>query len=74
VTLAISLAIQSVLLTAWLVLRDPEVMRAILRAWRQSMAAGFLGAFASEMWFRRLPSRARRACARSGWSRFSSPA
>jgi drug/metabolite transporter (DMT)-like permease len=51
VTLAVALAIQSVLLTAWLVLRDPEVMRAILRAWRQSMAAGFLGAFASEMWF-----------------------
>jgi drug/metabolite transporter (DMT)-like permease len=27
------------------------VLRAIFGAWRQSMAAGALGAFASEMWF-----------------------
>ena len=32
-------------------LRDPAVLRAIAAAWRQSLAAGFLGAFASEMWF-----------------------
>ncbi|HZP20600.1 MAG TPA: DMT family transporter [Bauldia sp.] len=50
-TLAISLALQTAILTAWLIVRRPEVMRAILGAWRQSLAAGFLGAFASEMWF-----------------------
>jgi drug/metabolite transporter (DMT)-like permease len=50
-TLAIALTTQTLLLTAWLLLRDPQVMRAILKAWRQSLAAGFLGSFASEMWF-----------------------
>lgn len=50
-TLAITLACQTVALTAWLLLRDPAVMRAILKAWRGSLAAGFLGSFASEMWF-----------------------
>lgn len=51
VTLAVSLSIQTVLLTGWLIARDPAVLVAILKAWRQSLAAGFLGAFASEMWF-----------------------
>ncbi len=51
VTLALSLAIQTVLLSAWLYFRDPEVLRGVLRAWRPSLPAGFLGAFASEMWF-----------------------
>jgi drug/metabolite transporter (DMT)-like permease len=27
------------------------VLRGVLRAWRPSLPAGFLGAFASEMWF-----------------------
>jgi drug/metabolite transporter (DMT)-like permease len=51
VTLALSLAIQTVLLSAWLWLRDPDVLRGVLRAWRPSLPAGFLGSFASEMWF-----------------------
>jgi drug/metabolite transporter (DMT)-like permease len=50
-TLAISLTVQSVLLSLWLLMRMPQVMTAILRAWRPSLAAGFLGAFASENWF-----------------------
>ena len=50
-TLAITLSTQTVLLTAWLLLRRPDVLRAILAAWRESLVAGFLGAFASEMWF-----------------------
>jgi drug/metabolite transporter (DMT)-like permease len=49
--LAISLTIQTVTLTAWLLLRDRPVLRAIFAAWPQSLAAGFLGAFASEGWF-----------------------
>lgn len=51
VTLAISLSIQTALLSTWLLMRDPEVLRAVLKAWRPSSPAGFLGAFASEMWF-----------------------
>ena len=51
VTLAISLTVQTALLSAWLQMRDREVLRAVLKAWRPSAPAGFLGAFASEMWF-----------------------
>jgi drug/metabolite transporter (DMT)-like permease len=51
VTLAMSLAIQTILLTVWLLIRSPQVLRAIVGAWRRSLAAGFLGAFASQMWF-----------------------
>jgi drug/metabolite transporter (DMT)-like permease len=50
-TLAMSLAVQTVLLSAWLWLRQPDVLLGVLRAWRPSLPAGFLGAFASEMWF-----------------------
>jgi drug/metabolite transporter (DMT)-like permease len=50
-TLAISLVIQTVLLTAWLLARDRRVLYAIIAAWRRSLVAGFLGAFASQMWF-----------------------
>jgi drug/metabolite transporter (DMT)-like permease len=49
-TMVIGLAVQVALLTPYL-LRDPMVMRAILRAWRPSLLAGFLGAFASQFWF-----------------------
>ena len=51
VTLAISLTAQTALLSAWLLMRDPDVLRAVLKSWRQSYPTGFLGAFASEMWF-----------------------
>jgi drug/metabolite transporter (DMT)-like permease len=50
-TLSISLGIQTVLLTAWLLFRQRQVLAAIFAAWRPSLAAGLLGAFASEMWF-----------------------
>ena len=46
-----SLTIQTAILTLWLVLRDRSVLREIMRAWKPSLAAGFLGAFASLMWF-----------------------
>jgi drug/metabolite transporter (DMT)-like permease len=51
VTLVVSLAIQTVLLSSWLLWRKPQTMRAIFRAWRVSLPAGALGAFASQMWF-----------------------
>jgi drug/metabolite transporter (DMT)-like permease len=50
-TVAVGLAIQAGLLSLYLVLRDRKVFTAIARAWRPSLFAGFMGAFASEFWF-----------------------
>jgi len=50
-TVSVGLVIQAALLSAFLALRDPEVLRAITRAWKPSLFAGFMGAFASEFWF-----------------------
>jgi drug/metabolite transporter (DMT)-like permease len=50
-TLAVGLVMQAAVLTAWLALRDPGVLRAIAKAWKPSLLAGFMGAFASEFWF-----------------------
>lgn len=50
-TLAVGLMIQVAVLTAYLLLRDPATLVALLASWRQSIKAGFAGAFASQMWF-----------------------
>jgi drug/metabolite transporter (DMT)-like permease len=50
-TMVIGLIVQVVLLSLYLRLRDPGVVGAILRHWRPSMLAGFLGALASQFWF-----------------------
>ncbi|MGH6725829.1 MAG: DMT family transporter [Pseudolabrys sp.] len=50
-TLAVGLILQSALLSAYLGLRDPAVLKAIFRAWRPSVIAGFMGALASQFWF-----------------------
>ncbi len=50
-TLAVGLVLQAVMLTAYLALSDPKVLAAIAKAWRPSLFAGFMGAFASEFWF-----------------------
>jgi drug/metabolite transporter (DMT)-like permease len=50
-TASVGIVIQAILLTVYLLLRDPQVLRAIMRAWKPSMFAGFMGAFASEFWF-----------------------
>ncbi len=50
-TVTVGLVIQAAVLSLYLVLRDPKVLRAISRAWRPSLFAGFMGAFASEFWF-----------------------
>ncbi|MBX9776424.1 MAG: EamA/RhaT family transporter [Xanthobacteraceae bacterium] len=50
-TLAVGLVIQCAVLSAWLALREPKVLGAIMRHWRPSLLAGFLGAFASQFWF-----------------------
>ena len=49
--LVVSLAIQTVLVTLYLALRDRAVLSAIFRAWKPSMFAGLMGAIASEFWF-----------------------
>ena len=50
-TVSVGLVIQAALLSLYLALRDPGVLRAIMKAWKPSLFAGFMGAFASEFWF-----------------------
>jgi drug/metabolite transporter (DMT)-like permease len=50
-TLAVGLVIQAALLSAYLAVRERSVLVAIVRAWRPSLFAGFMGAFASSFWF-----------------------
>lgn len=49
--LVASLAIQVALLGCWLLARDRKAFTGSLREWRQSLAAGLLGAVASACWF-----------------------
>jgi len=48
---AASLALQSLLLGAWLLAFDRKAFTGSLRVWRESLGAGFLGAFATASWF-----------------------
>jgi drug/metabolite transporter (DMT)-like permease len=50
-TLVVGLLLQAVVLSLWLLWREPKVMRDILTVWRPSLLAGFLGALASQFWF-----------------------
>jgi drug/metabolite transporter (DMT)-like permease len=50
-TLVWSLGIQALLLGAWLVAFDRAALARSLAVWRQSLFAGFMGAFASQFWF-----------------------
>ena len=50
-TLTVALAIQTALLSAWLFMRNRQVLIEVFKAWRPSLAAGFSGALASQMWF-----------------------
>lgn len=50
-TLVLGLFVQTAVLTAYLLLRAPDVPKRILGLWRPSLFAGFLGAFASQFWF-----------------------
>lgn len=51
VTLAVGLIMQAGILSLYLALRDPQVLRNIMRQWRPSLFAGFMGSLASEFWF-----------------------
>lgn len=50
-TLTVGLILQAASLSAFLAWRDIDVLRAIFRAWKPSLLAGFMGAFASQFWF-----------------------
>ena len=50
-TVLVGLVMQTVVLMTYMLLLDRPGLAAICRAWRPSMLAGFMGAFASEMWF-----------------------
>ncbi len=50
-TLVWALAIQTALLSLWLIFFDRKVFGAILRAWKPSISAGFVSALASQFWF-----------------------
>jgi drug/metabolite transporter (DMT)-like permease len=50
-TVTVGLVIQAAVLSAYLWLRDRQVLRDIAHAWKPSLFAGFMGAFASEFWF-----------------------
>jgi drug/metabolite transporter (DMT)-like permease len=50
-TASVGIVLQAAVLSVYLLLCDPQVLRAIMRAWKPSMFAGFMGAFASEFWF-----------------------
>ncbi len=51
VTLVCGLLMQVAVLSLYLLLFDRGTLFAIFRAWRPSMLAGFMGAFASQNWF-----------------------
>jgi drug/metabolite transporter (DMT)-like permease len=51
VTLVFVQFVQSVILGGYLWLRAPEVVSAVVHAWRISLVAGFMGALASGCWF-----------------------
>jgi drug/metabolite transporter (DMT)-like permease len=43
--------LQTLVLGAWLAMARPQALRAVARAWRPSLGAGFFGAAASACWF-----------------------
>jgi drug/metabolite transporter (DMT)-like permease len=50
-TLAAALALQTAALGGWLLARAPATVAGVLREWRPSLFAGFMGAAASAGWF-----------------------
>jgi drug/metabolite transporter (DMT)-like permease len=51
VTVMVVQAMQTAALSAWLAWREPDSLKAVLAAWKQSLGAGFCGAAASGLWF-----------------------
>ncbi|MFN0072304.1 MAG: DMT family transporter [Chloroflexota bacterium] len=50
-TLVWAQCVQSIALGGWLLVRRPDIVLAVFKAWRTSMLAGFMGAAASAGWF-----------------------
>jgi drug/metabolite transporter (DMT)-like permease len=50
-TVLVVQAIQTIGLTSYLAWRNPDSLKAVVAAWRQSLGAGFCGAAASGLWF-----------------------
>src|ERR1700759_2411272 len=50
-TLVLGLFVQTLVLTIYLLVRAPDVLKKILGLWKPSIFAGFMGAFASQFWF-----------------------
>jgi drug/metabolite transporter (DMT)-like permease len=50
-TLAAALALQTLALGGWLLARSPDIVAGVVREWRPSLFAGFMGAAASAGWF-----------------------
>jgi uncharacterized membrane protein len=50
-TLVTGLVLQAFLLTVYLAVRSPQVLRALMAAWRPALLGGFLGALTSGFWF-----------------------
>jgi drug/metabolite transporter (DMT)-like permease len=50
-TLAVGLVVTTAMLSLYLVIYAPSVMPAIMKVWKRSLFAGFMGAFASQFWF-----------------------
>lgn len=50
-TLTVGIVFQTVVMAVWIALREPGEFRKIARAWRPSLATGFVGATASFGWF-----------------------
>ena len=50
-TLVAAQLLQTLLLGGWLLARDPANVKRVLRAWKPSLLAGFMGAAASAGWF-----------------------
>ncbi|HEV2365884.1 MAG TPA: EamA/RhaT family transporter [Caulobacteraceae bacterium] len=51
VSLFVAQGLQTVGLGTWLVFTDRPALRAVISAWRRSLAAGFLGSAGSGLWF-----------------------
>jgi len=50
-TLVFGLFVQTLVLSIYLLVRAPDVLGKIIRLWKPSLLAGFMGAFASQFWF-----------------------
>jgi drug/metabolite transporter (DMT)-like permease len=51
VTLGFAISVQTLLMLGWILIKEPEQLRMIVKAWRPSLLVGIVGASASLGWF-----------------------